>query len=416
MDLADQWLEEGAETAPEGGGLEAEPMDLEAVAALIDEVRREQRPPTRRERLAITRAHEALASGARVTLPFKPLPMPGFGEVQTLMSVTDPGEGHLSGTTTREDFLRGVIVHVEHLERGHKDRESVEPYRIPRVLSVAKTRLHVGARAPVTSFIGRPMFDGGRFELDLWKVVQTMSAACTAMFQLGVAECKVAMDRMTASQIIELMRCLRGNVMRDPRTQLLSAAFNLNTPILDDRGGGSRQVTDRREIGLLAIELVVAGGFDKVTWDGSADTYPSVPIMEQISHATALELVHRAHERGLRTYFSAGFRFPHIAAAVHTGVDGVGIGGAQILRYMDSETGYHGPFKPENLPRILALRDEAARDPLGRAAALLARLDWLSSKGQLDERQEALRNGLYQALSRKQVDAFLDELSLRPTG
>jgi hypothetical protein len=302
---------------------------------------------------------------------------------------------------------------VEHLERGHQDRSAVESYRIPSVLNVAKVRMHTGTRAPVTSFIGRPLFDSGRFHLDLWKVVHTMAAAASAMFQQGVAECKFAMERMTASQIIEFMRCIRTNVLRNPRTQYLSAAFNLNTPIVDDRDGQERRVTERREIGLLGIELVKAGGFDKVTWDGSADTYPSVPVMEQIPHATAVELVHRAHERGLLTYFSAGFRLPQIAAAVYAGVDGVGIGGAQILRYMDSDTGFHGPFQPENIPAILAARDEAARSPLGRAAALLARLDWLSAQGNLTDAQERLREELFQALCRKEVEALLEAEPLR---
>jgi hypothetical protein len=150
-----------------------------------------------------------------------------------------------------------------------------------------------------------------------------------------------------------------------------------------------------------------------VTWDGSADTYPSIPVMEQISHATAVELVHRAHERGLLTYFSAGFRLPQIAAAVYAGVDGVGIGGAQILRYMDSDTGFHGPFQPENIPAILAARDEAASSPLGRAAALLARLDWLSSQGKLTDAQEQQREELFQALCRKEVEGLLEAEPLR---
>ena len=414
MDAAEQWLGDVADEDADGLRSDAAPpTQLEEVSLLIDDLRRERRKTTRREKLAIHTAHEALANGARLHLPYKPLPVPGFGDTQTYMSVTDPGEGHIAGTTTREDWLRGVLVHVEHLERGHQDRESVESYRIPRILNVAKVRLHVAGRAPVTSFIGRPMFDSGKFHLDLWKTVQTMAGTCTAMFQLGVAECKVAMERMTASQIVEFMRCLRTNILRDARTQLLSAAFNLNTPILDDRAGGSRLVTGRKEIGLLGIELVKAGGFDKVTWDGSADTYPSIPVMEQLSHAEALELVHRAHERGLRTYFSAGFRFPHIPLAVYTGVDGVGIGGAQILRYMDSQTGYHGPFQPENISRILAIRDEAARSPLGRAAALLARLDWMASQGRLDDRQQEFRAGLYEALSRQQVDELLGDLDAR---
>jgi hypothetical protein len=34
------------------------------------------------------------------------------------------------------------------------------------------------------------------------------------------------------------------------------------------------------------------------------------------------------------------------------------------------ETGFQGPFHPENIPAILAARDEAARSPLERAAVL----------------------------------------------
>lgn len=409
QDVRQQWLDDVTEGPADTRELEVDPsVRVEAASLLIDSLRRERRKPTAHERRVIHQAHDALAHGARLAMPYKPMPLPGHGPIQTHMSVTDPGEGHVLGTTTREDFMRGVIVHVEHLERANQDRSAIESYRIPSVLNVAKVRLHVGTRAPVTSFIGRPLFDSGRFHLDLWKVVHTMAAAASAMFQQGVAECKFAMERMTASQIIEFMRCIRSNVLRNPRNQYLSAAFNLNTPIVDDRGGEERRVTDRREIGLLGIELVKAGGFDKVTWDGSADTYPSVPIVEQIPHATAVELVHRAHERGLLTYFSAGFRLPQIAAAVHAGVDGVGIGGAQILRYMDSETGYHGPFQPENIPSILAARDEAAASPLGRAAALLARLDWQSSQGELTDAQEAFRVELFEALCRKEVEALIE--------
>ncbi|MBN1209238.1 MAG: hypothetical protein JXB05_30555 [Myxococcaceae bacterium] len=412
--LRRRWIDDVAEETGDARELEVEPSArVDAASLLIDSIRRERRKPTPQERRTLHQAYEALAHGARVSLPYKPLPLPGHGVTQTNMSITDPGEGHVLGTSTREDFMRGVYVHVEHLERGHQDRSAVESYRIPSILNVAKVRMHVGGQAPVTSFIGRPLFDSGRFHLDLWKVVHTMAAAASAMFQQGVAECKFAMERMTASQIIEFMRCLRSNVLRNPRTQYLSAAFNLNTPILDDRDGGERRVTGRREIGMLGIELVKAGGFDKVTWDGSADTYPSVPVMEQISHATAVELVHRAHEQGLLTYFSAGFRLPQIAAAVYAGVDGVGIGGAQILRYMDADTGFHGPFQPENIPAILAARDEAARSPLGRAAALLARLDFLSSQRKLTESQERLRFELFEALCRKEVEGLLESATLQ---
>jgi hypothetical protein len=49
---------------------------------------------------------------------------------------------------------------------------------------------------------------------------------------------------------------------------------------------------------------------------------------------------------------SAGFKFKEIADAVLSGVDGIGIGGAQILRYMDGISGMHGPYVS---PRCLLL-------------------------------------------------------------
>ena len=58
-----------------------------------------------------------------------------------------------------------------------------------------------------------------------------------------------------------------------------SAAFNLNHPIIDDLAPGEdghpRKLTDQMEIGRRGIELAVLGGFEKCTWDGASDTYPS---------------------------------------------------------------------------------------------------------------------------------------------
>jgi hypothetical protein len=98
-----------------------------------------------------------------------------------------------------------------------------------------------------------------------------------------------------------------------------------------------------------SIEITVIGGFDKITWDGASDTYPSKCIMYQLTFEEALTIVHQAHLRGLITYFSAGFKFNEIQYAVYAGVDGIGIGGAQVLRYMDVETGMHGPYTEENI-------------------------------------------------------------------
>lgn len=52
-----------------------------------------------------------------------------------------------------------------------------------------------------------------------------------------------------------------------------SAAFNLNTPLIDDIKG--KHYTNPIEIGRRAVKLAALGGFDKVTWDGASDSYPS---------------------------------------------------------------------------------------------------------------------------------------------
>ena len=172
------------------------------------------------------------------------------------------------------------------------------------------------------------------------------------------------MDDLTASQMVAYMRSLAGHALRNHR-QYFSAAFNLNTPLIDDLNldaeGKPTIITEQVAIGRRGIELAALGGFDKVTWDGASDTYPSQCIILQLGFQNALELVHRAHSVGLTTYMSgmcpyrraapavaddllAGFKFAQIHDAVVSGVDGIGIGGAQILRYMDSRTGMHGPY------------------------------------------------------------------------
>jgi len=198
--------------------------------------------------------------------------------------------------------MRGAIVHVEHLERpGNLAREEVESYRIPSIFEFARVRLHTGISAPNTVgvpepywnkhvtdtqyFVGRRVKDStsGRFDLDLIKIVNLTSAACSAAFQLGAAETKVAMDTLTASEAIAYMRALSGHVLRNHK-QILSAAFNLNTPLVDDLAeadteGNYPVITDNIEIGRRGIELAALGGFDKVTFDGAADTYPSECIV-----------------------------------------------------------------------------------------------------------------------------------------
>lgn len=369
---------------------------IELVVYLNYKLRSEKRLPTKDEYFAFQVAKFYLNRDASIDYPYQDWGTSGFRKIQTWMSITDPGLGHIFGTSTKHEYLEGIICHIEHLERANTGRHQIESYRIPCIKDVSVVRLCIGSSAPISSYIGRPQFENG-FYHGLLKTVNTIASAVSQMFSLGLCECKIAIEGMTATESIHFMQCIAGAVKRDEHRQILSAAFNINTPILDDRRQYNHWVKDRFEIGLLGIELAVAGGFDKVTWDGSAETYPSKCILKQLSHAEAIELVHKAHEKGLLTYFSAGFRYHHLPSAVYTGVDGVGVGGAQILRYMDKKTGYHGPFKPENISEILKVRNEAMNNWQGKSAELLARLDRMYSEGSLAVSDNELRIELFEA-------------------
>ena len=377
---------------------------LARLRRLTGAARREERRPSAAHLVAERFAFDALSRGSGSVRHWG---TPGFRDHQTYMAVTDPGEGHLDGTVRSLADLDGVIVHLEHLERGgDQDNKHVEPYRIPDPQMIRQVRLVVGDDAPVSSYVGRPVFEGP-VEQSMLKTARTVAAVCSALFAQGLAECKIAIQGMTARQAVQFMRAVRAGVARDRFTQVLAATFNINTPLLDDRAGqlfDGRLVTERLDIGLLGVELTRAGGFDKVAWDGTGDTYPSRCVLEQLSYVEAVTLVHRAHERGLLTYFSAGFRLHNLAQAVMTGVDGVGVGGAQILRYMDAETGFHGPFQYQRIPAILAERDLAETCVLGQAVRALSRLDRMAFEGTITAWDDVHRQDLFAALSAGRYD------------
>jgi hypothetical protein len=381
---------------------------LVGITRLNELIRAENRPPTQAEFIAIEVAKYFVKMGERFEYPYANWCTSGFRQHQSLMSITDPSTGHIQGTATKIYYLNGIIVHIEHLERANQGRSQIESYRIPSNRDVAIVRLLVGSDAPMSSYVGRPVFENG-FDYGFLKTVHTVGAAVSELFSSGLAECKLAIEGMTSTQAIEYMKCLKGIVRRDKHTQILSAAFNLNTPIVDDRYQYPSCIVNKLDIGLVGIELALAGGFDKVTWDGSADTYPSKCVLEQLTHEEATTLVHKAHEQGLLTYFSAGFKFHNLALSVYTGVDGVGVGGAQILRLMDKRTGYHGPFVPENITKILAIRDQSAESWLGRAAILLTRLDRMFYEGSLSVDENPYRLNLFEAVA-KQEQARCEQL------
>ncbi|KAK3599356.1 hypothetical protein CHS0354_009856 [Potamilus streckersoni] len=333
---------------------------LVAVSRLAHALRDECRQPTSIEYLAFQFAYYSLSNGESLTHEHAHcLGKPGFRpHTQTYMSLTDPGEGHVLGSTRFNNWMKGAIIHVEHLERPRNlPRKIIVSYRVPSIFDFAKVRLHVVPAAPTTYFVGRRIKDSVRY-----------------------------------------MQSLRPHVQRKKK-QFLSPAWNLNQLIIDDyEKTEPAELTQRMEIATRAIEITCIGRFNNVTWDGASDTYPSKCIMYQLNVEEALTIVHEAHQRGLVTYFSAGFKLNKIKYAVFTGVDGIGIGGAQVLRFMNSDTGMHGPYTEENIPRIRASRDEAACTFRGRGVHLLARLDTMFFDGSISERQNHLRNNLLSAL------------------
>lgn len=374
-----------------------------AMCALMEDLRERQRSPTEDESIAVLVAYELLSRGVPVPSAYQSLGVSGFRDIQTYLSLADPGDGHIKVTSSDPSLLRGVVVHVEHIDRDEEfDTELVEPYRLPAALHAAKVRLHVASHAPVTAFIGRPVFESHHFRRDLLKSAHMTASACTAMFRNGIADCKISMERMTATQAIEFMRAIVGNVLRDPSRQFLSAAFRINLPFVDDRPattaqqGGPQIISDRMAVARLGVELAKAGGFDKVAWDGSSNEVPSIPIMDQLPLSRFVELAHLAHQAGLECYVSAGCVGDHMRPATLAAIDGVGVGTS--LHYIDPATKLMGALKPEAIRAALQVRDEAAEEPFAQCSRLLARLDRTYANGGLSEVEDQQRLALYEAL------------------
>ena len=192
---------------------------VEAVRHNVKYLRESQRNPTFAEYVVEHIAYLYIAHGRHLSsLAFREsakfLGTVGFRSVsQTYPSLTDPGDGHVFGTTRREDWMHGAIVHVEHLERpGGVPRTSIESYRIPAILDFAKTRLHTSGAMPNTYFTGRALRDSsGSFQQSFIKIVNTTSAACSQAFSLGAAECKIAMDDLSTSQMVAYLKGLAGH-------------------------------------------------------------------------------------------------------------------------------------------------------------------------------------------------------------
>lgn len=403
-------------------------LAIGATSALLERRRRDNsaRPaasrggPPAEERLALQVVYALLERGGVVRGPFQSLGISGFRPIHSYLFNTDPGEGHITVSCADLALMRGTAVHVEHIDRDKEfNKEKVEAYRLPAALNAAKVRLHVGSDAPTTAFIGRPVFESGNFRLDLLKSVHMTASACTAMFMNGIADCKIAIERMTAVDAVTFMKAVVGNVIRDRTKQYLSAAFNINTPLIDDRpttlrynNGQPARITDRMDIARLGILIARQAGFDKVTWDGASNEVPSRPILGpvdqpehpgQLSHAQVCHLVHEAHERGLNTYVSAGLEPAQMRDAVLAGLDGVGIGTS--LHFIDPETKLMGALRAEKITEALTARDAAEQSLMGRAAILLARADRMFFEATLPAHSEPDRQALFRAVVARDEEA-----------
>ena len=216
---------------------------------------------------------------------------------------------------------------------------------------------------------------------------------------------------MSELQAIEFMKAVRANVIRDPETQFLSAAFNLFTEIENAKGEIIKKPLD---IAKLAIKIAKEGGFDKVTWDGAGTQVPSIPITKTLPFEDLLELVHLAHEQGLITYISAGLTVNDLAGPVYAGVDGCGIG--NDLHYLTTGQAVVkvGAFNPKKIQDVIDARNVAEAHVLGQGGKLLAKLDIKYFEGSLETDENDLRQDLYQALLRKdegEVQRLINQVS-----
>ncbi len=359
------------------------------------------------DRLALRRAYQLLDRGTPLITPFQPILTSPERSYSTYLSLADPGPGHLRSTVLEKELLAGTIVHVEYIDRdGIANKDILEAYRMPAIRYAARIRLQVGDETPCSVYFGRPVFQNKDFKLDLLKTAHTSAAACSALFSLGVAECKIAMDALTTKEAILLMQVISGNVIRNKGKQRLSAAFNLNSNLQDDRGQSPRTISNPIDIAELGIGLVREGHFNKITWDG-ASSKPglSTPLLpDQVSPSQMLSLVHQAHEFGLETYISAGMQATHMEIAAQVGVGGVGIG-TRLHEPVDEKTGLLGPLLRSEILACLNARNAGANSIVGRAARRLAVLDWLSDEKTLAKPAEKFRQRLFGLLRQHAASA-----------
>ena len=353
--------------------------DILAATIAIKRARFERRSFTLDERRLIAHAERHVRCGAPPPARFAPIGRAGRRPRRTMLSLADPGKGHLRVTLRNADLLDGVVVHHEVIMRGESQADpglACPPYRMIDIRQNGLIRLHATDDVPVSVYCGHPGYQlpalHGTSTSD-WAVARAYeanpltpchmaAAAASAAFANGVADVKFNLDGLTASQAIDLMTRVRRAVDRD-RRQTLSSQFSLCVPIIDDRqvvradGRYPESASEPAAIAALSIEITRAGGWDRVTLDSASKELPSIPLVDLLGVDALARWVRCAHEAGLETYISGGMKASHIESAVRAGVDGVGIG--FWIHRVGRAPGMPGALDIRRVREAIRLRNEA---------------------------------------------------------
>ncbi len=373
--------------SPELRRREAE-NDVIAASLAIKRSRARRIPLSDVERRLVAQAVAHVQSGIQPPATFAPIPRGSQRVHRTMLSLADPGMGHLTVTLADPDLLDGVIVHHEVISRCVADdaRPDIAPYRMIDIRQNGVIRLHAADDVPVSVYAGRPscqmpvwsdtppvgwtVADG--YSLDPVTPGHLAAAAASAAFANGVADVKFCLSGLTAAQAVDFMARIRSAVDRDSM-QTLSSQFNLNVAILNDLpsasavNGSQPLVSEPVAIARLATELTQAAGWERVTLDSASASIPSRPVTDVLGFEALAGWVRHAHALGLETYISGGMSARHIEQATLAGVDGVGIG-FWIHRPGDTPRGV-GDIDADRIREAIRVRNAAEAQSTVRPSA-----------------------------------------------
>lgn len=347
-----------------------------AATVAIKRARAEHRKFTSEEQRLVTCGEYHVRRGAPLPACFAPIRRSRRSTHRTLLSLADPGSGHLQVTLRNADLLDGVVVHHELIARGGMSATQLPPYRMVDIRQNGVVRLHAADDVPVSVYGGRPSYQvpvwhakpprgwtvARAYRFDPVTPSHVAAAAASAAFANGVADVKFYVGGLTACQAIDFMRRVRSAVDRDSR-QTLSSQFNVNVEILDDRPSTvaaksrSMRVNQPAAIARLGTALTSAAGWDRVTLDSASRKIPTKPLVDVLQGDALAEWVHEAHARGLGTYVSGGMSAQHIETAVRAGVDVIGIG--TWIHRPGQARGLPGRLDPRRVREAIRIRNEA---------------------------------------------------------